>query len=83
MYLVKEPRLLAKAIKVRRVSERSVARAAGYSSHSYIQRLLAGEARSCTPEAAEKISTYLGLPMERLFVPRKSSDDGQHSGRTA
>lgn len=55
-----------------------LARAAGYSSHSYMSRLVRGVpgARSVLPDKADAIAKRLGVPTEWLFQPRrvKSAD---------
>lgn len=75
--LLKDRKRLARLIEIQEVSKRSVARAAGWKSHTYLQRLLSGEARTCEPEPAVRIATYLGVDVADLFVPRSASDVGQ------
>lgn len=75
--LLKDRKRLARLIEIQEVSKRSVAAAAGWSSHSYLQRLLSGEARTVKPEHAVKIATYLGVDVADLFTPKVSSGGGQ------
>jgi hypothetical protein len=75
--LLKDRKRLARLIEIQEVSKRSVARAAGWKSHTYLQRLLNGQARTCEPEPAVRIATYLGVDVADLFVPKAASDQGQ------
>lgn len=75
--LLKDRKRLARLIEIQEVSKRSVSRAAGWKSHSYLLRLLSGEARTCEPEHAVRIATYLGVDVADLFLPRSSSAEGQ------
>lgn len=60
---------------VQDVSQRRLARAAGYRSHAYMGRLLRGEADTLEPEAALRIARFLQVEIDFLFVPRPSLDD--------
>jgi hypothetical protein len=60
--------------------------AAGWKSHTYLLRLLAGTANTVEPEPAVKIATFLGVDVADLFVPRVSVGGGQiakQKGRAA
>jgi transcriptional regulator with XRE-family HTH domain len=57
------------------VSQRRLARAAGYRSHAYMGRLLRGEADTLEPEAALRIARFLQVDVGVLFTPRPSIDD--------
>jgi transcriptional regulator with XRE-family HTH domain len=59
---------------VQAVSQRRLARAAGYRSHAYMGRLLRGEADTLEPEAALRIARFLQVDLGFLFTPRSSSD---------
>lgn len=63
---------LATILIVQEVSQRQLATAAGWGSHSYLGRLLRGEENTLSPEAAARIAAYLGVGMDDLFVPRVS-----------
>jgi transcriptional regulator with XRE-family HTH domain len=69
---------------VQDVSQRELARAAGYKSHSYLGRLLRGEVKTLEPDAALRIAHHLGLPVDDLFLTRVSDPSGRkgHSKRT-
>ena len=75
--LLKDRKRLARLIEIQEVSKRSVAFAAGWKSHTYLLRLLSGEARTVEPEPAVRIATFLGVDVQDLFVPKVTSDAGQ------
>ena len=75
--LLKDRKRLARLIEIHEVSKRSVARAAGWKSHTYLQRLLSGQATTCEPEHAVRIATYLGVDVGDLFTPKVTSTTGQ------
>lgn len=74
--LVKDRKRLARLIEIQEVSKRQVARAAGWKSHTYLLRLLSGEATTLEPEHAVKIATYLHVDLYDLFTPKVSSTPG-------
>jgi transcriptional regulator with XRE-family HTH domain len=76
MILIDRKRL-AKLMLIQEETQRAVANAAGWASHSYLQRLLAGEVNTLKPEAALKIANYLGVGVDDLFVVRLSTNAGQ------
>ena len=65
--LVKDPKVLSKLMTIEGVSQRELAAAAGWRSHSYLGRLLRGDARSLEPEPARRIARRLGVPVNDLF----------------
>ncbi len=77
--LLTDRKRLARLIEIQGVSKRSVATAAGWKSHTYLHRLLSGEARTCEPEHAVKIATYLGVDVADLFTPKVTKGAGQNS----
>lgn len=58
---------------VRDISQRRLALAAGYRSHSYMGRILRGEVNTLADEAALRIARFLQVDTEFLFVPSSSS----------
>lgn len=74
---VKSPDLIKVLMKDQKISGRQLSAAAGWDSHTYLQRILRGEIRTVTPEKAEKIAIKLGVPREVLFLTRVSSDHEQ------
>lgn len=82
MYLTADARKkLLKLMVIQNVSRRELARAAGWSSHSYMNRLLNGEASTLEPAPAVHIATYLGVPVDDLFVPRVTTNTGRSDRR--
>lgn len=68
---------LASLLVIQEDSHRNLARAVGWKSHSYVGRILRGQVRSVTPEAAARIAAHFGVPMDDIFVPRVSGDAGR------
>jgi transcriptional regulator with XRE-family HTH domain len=66
---------------VRDVSQRRLARAAGYRSHAYVGRLLRGEVDSLEPRAAVRIARFLQVDVDFLFAPAVSSDTARFAQR--
>jgi len=56
--------------QTKKISGRKLARAAGCHP-SFIDHLLQGRRRSCTPVMAQRIAEVIGVPVEVLFVPTK------------
>lgn len=82
--LVKDRKRLARLIEIKGVSRREVARAAGWKSHSYLLRLISGQATTCEPEHALRIAHFLEVDLYDLFTPKGSSDAGRPvQGRAA
>lgn len=75
--LLTDRKRLARLIEIQEVSKREVARAAGWKSHSYLLRLLSGEARTVEPEPAVRIATRLGVDLYDLFTPKVTNGAGQ------
>lgn len=75
--LLTDRKRLARLITIQEVSKREVARAAGWKSHSYLLRLLSGEARTVEPEHAVRIATFLGVDTADLFTPKVTNGGGQ------
>jgi plasmid maintenance system antidote protein VapI len=69
-----DPKRLQKLMVIQGVSGRQVSAAAAWKSHTYIQRLLKGDAKTLTPESAVRIAWYFGVGTDDLFVARSSSE---------
>lgn len=78
---VKDRKLLAKLMAIEGVSARRLAQAAGWSSHSYMNRLLSGRAQGVSRDAATRIADHLGVPVAALFVDPVSRTAGRRSLR--
>lgn len=59
------------------VSQRELARAAGWKSHSYMRRLITGDARTLNTDPALRIAHYLHLDVDDVFVTRVDSQRAQ------
>lgn len=72
---------LLKLMAIQNVSARRLALAAGWKSHSYMNRLLNGSVTTLDVEPAVRIARYLGVGVDDLFLPRVSSDAGEDAKR--
>lgn len=78
---VKDADLLRRLMATKGLTARQVSKAMGWKSHSYMNRVLAGEVRTMKPDAAVKIAYLLQIPVDLIFVPRVSGDTRQSEGR--
>lgn len=74
---------LAKLMVIQDVSQRELAQAAGWKSHSYLGRLLRGDVNTLELEPAVRIAMHLGVGTDDLFVSRTSSDSRRYAKRLA
>lgn len=74
--ILKDRKKLQSVMIVQDISQRELARAAGWKSHSYMGRLLRGEKRTLDGDAALRIAHRLGLPVEHLFLTVVSEKTG-------
>ncbi len=84
--ILKDPRQLQKLMVIQGVSGRAVAKAAGYKSHTYVQRLLRGEVKTLDTDPAVRIAKFFGVGVDDLFLAAVSTNpvsDAQASGRAA
>lgn len=79
--LVKEPDLLRRLVASKNMTARQLSRRMGWRSHSYMNRILSGQVRSVTPDAAVKIAYLLQVPVDLIFVPRVSGETRHCEGR--
>lgn len=68
---------LVRRMEAMGVSQRELARAAGWKSHSYMRRLINGEANTLTTDPALRIAHYLHLDVDDVFVTRVDTS-GRH-----
>lgn len=83
--ILRDRKKLARLMIVQDVSQRSLAEAAGWKSHSYLGRLLRGEVKTLGTEPAVRIAHKLMVPFDDLFaihVDTKTGRSGQEP-RTA
>lgn len=78
---VKDADLLRRLMETKGLSARQVSQAMGWRSHSYLNRVLAGEVRTVKPDAAVKLAYLLQIPVDLIFVPRVSGDSRQTDRR--
>ena len=81
--LLKDRKQLAKLMVIQGVSARQLAKVAGWKSHSYMNRLLAGEVRTLSTDPALRIAHYLGVGVDDLFLVNVSNDDVSIAHRRA
>lgn len=83
--ILQDPKKLAKLMAIQGISQRQLARAVGWESHTFLGRLLKGEVKSLKPEQAVRIATCLGVGTDDLFLARMVSNtvrSGQASRAT-
>lgn len=73
---VLDPKKIRKLMLIQEVTQRQLAEAAGWKSHSYVARLLDGEIKTVTPDRAARIARFFAVGVDDLFVPRLSTDAG-------
>lgn len=74
---VRDHTKFASVVLVQDISQRELAEAAGWNSHTYLGRLLRGEAKTLSDEAALRIAHKLGMPVDMLFLTVVSEKTGQ------
>ncbi|WP_135452560.1 helix-turn-helix transcriptional regulator [Mycobacterium sp. DL99] len=74
---VRDHKKFASVVLVQGTPQRELAEAAGWSSHTYLGRLLRGEAKTLSDEAALRIAHKLGMPVDMLFLTVVSEKTGQ------
>ena len=70
----------------RPISGRALAKAAGYKSHTYMQRILRGEEKTLELAPAVSIARFFGVGVDDLFLVGASTPavaDDQKSGKAA
>lgn len=65
--ILKDRARLAKLMAVEGVSQRQLAGVAGWKSHTYVHRLLTGEAQAVDVDPALRIAHRLGVTVDSLF----------------
>lgn len=75
--VVIDPRRIVTGACLAGVSLRQLARAAGWSSHTYLLRILDGRVTVVSPAAGVAIAGALGMGVDDLFVPEPTTNTGQ------
>lgn len=78
---VKDRRMIARLMAIKSCSNRCLAEAGGWKSHSYVGRILRGEVTTVTPERAARVARHLEVGIDDLFMTRLSTDTGQSAHR--
>ena len=80
MQLDKERRRrLERLMVIKGVSGRQLAKAAGWTSHTYLQRLLRGEVNTLRVQPALNIARFLDVDVNSIFLVDASSATGNSS----
>lgn len=74
---LRDRKKLARLMIVQDVSQRQLAKAAGWRSHSYLGRLLKGTAKNLDTTPALRIAHFLQVGVEDLFLTRVDNATGQ------
>lgn len=77
--ILRDRKKLLSVMIVQDISQRELATAAGWKSHSYLGRLLRGDVNTLDGDAALRIAHHLGLPVNDLFLTRVSDSAGRKS----
>lgn len=82
---VRDPQELKKLMEIQDVSLRELARSAGWSSHTYLMRILNGQIKSVQPTPAARIAKRLGVGVDHLFLTRLTGETVRNTrqGRAA
>lgn len=78
---VLDPKRIKKLMVIKGISQRQLAGALGWESHSYLGRILRGQIKSVQPDIAARIAEYLEVGMDDLFVARVTTDTAQIAKR--
>lgn len=84
--ILRDRKKLARLMIVQEVTQRSLAEAAGWRSHSYLGRLLRGEVKTLGTEPALRIAHHLMVPIDDLFATKVDSKpvrNGLNNGTAA
>lgn len=73
---------LARLMLIQGVSQRELARAAGWRSHSYLGRLMRGDVKTLETEPALRIAHALQVGVDDLFMVKSSSVSPQNAKRS-
>ncbi|MCG7425095.1 helix-turn-helix domain-containing protein [Kocuria rhizophila] len=73
---LRDPKKLKRLMIVQDISQRELARAAGWKSHSYLGRLMSGKVTTLSTDPALRIAHTLGVGVEDLFLTKVSEVPG-------
>lgn len=69
-----DPRKLRKLMLIQGVSQRDLAKVAGWKTHSYLGQLMRGEAKNLNTDPALRIAHHLGVGVDDLFLTKLSTE---------
>lgn len=72
--VLNDPKKLAKLMVIQGVSQRQLARAAGWKAHSYLGKLLRGDVKTLETEPALRIANFLKVGVDDLFLLRSDAN---------
>lgn len=75
---LQDHRKLARLMVIQGVTQRELAAAAGWASHTYLGRLVRGQVKTLDSDAAVRIAHHLKVAVDDLFVSRSSTPSGQN-----
>lgn len=76
---VRDYRKLARLAIIQEATQRQIAEAIGWKTHSYVGRILRGEIKTIDPEAAVRWAHYFGVAVDDLFSTRSSRNPVRRS----
>lgn len=65
---------LQKLMVIQGVSQRELARIAGYKSHAYMGLILRGKVKTLNTDPALRIAHYFGVGVDDLFMTKASTE---------
>jgi len=74
---------LQKLMVIQDVSQRELAEAIGWRSHSYLGRILRGQVSTLDVEPAVRMAHFFGVGVDDLFLAKSSSESRQIAHRLA
>ncbi len=74
---VKDHRRLARQVEIKGLSHRTIAKALGWNSHTYVGRILRGEITTMDPRAAVYLCHLLEVAVDDFFLTKSSKNPGQ------
>ena len=74
---------LQKLMVIQDVSQRELAEAIGWRSHSYLGRILRGQVSTIDVEPAVRMAHFFGVGVDDLFLAKSSSESRQIAHRLA
>lgn len=75
LVILNDRKRLARLMLIQGVSQRQLAEAAGWRSHSYLGRLMRGDVKTLDKDAALRIAHHLHVGYDDLFVTKVSTTE--------